>query len=747
MTSWGRLELSPNYVHTMSKTLLNMPVHVYESALSRRNSWIGDLYRWFREKANLGLGYTSLFSWWTVGYWVLWANLPFDSVQAQIPAMRDFIVMTFVLNAVAILVLHVLELLCNKPLAERGWPCISGSNARVLWGGAWWEQDKSVMMCMGLPATVFGVLLLMSSYMGWHGSSTALEHLWPGAGMVALGVLCFVLDRWEPGFGLGVPTDSEIRQRGRSVMAAASAVPPRSQAASTAAQEDYATPVEVRRPKLNFDGIFGMQVVKQKLLEASTACISDREQGSETPRNGILFHGEPGNGKTVFAEALAGELEVPFIQMTYGDVSSKWVGEMPRVIAKAFEYAKAKAPCVFFIDEIDSFITSRDSGSNNAEDLKITNTILTEIVALRGHRVVLIGATNYLSKLDAAAIREGRFDFKVEITPPDEPARIGLLSHGIKKHAGHLDVDQDALRSVAKRWSGFAVSRLLAVAQAVPAYTKERSLTKLGFDEWMGALREVQGRSGRLPVNTKSLGELILEAETRESIELVAGRLKDAHRIEMLGGSIPSGVLFHGPSGTGKTAAARALAKEAGWAFLSVAGPDLLSDRTKLDKLYAEAKDIRPTLIFIDEADDLLRNRQYSNTPDLCNKLLVLMDGTDERVQDVVFIAATNHPDQIDPALLRAGRFTEKVEFTLPPQTEIPRFISSWLKGKRVVLEPSVDAFDVSEMLRDQTIATIEGVLQYAVNRAISNHDHSTQLTLTLDDIKTARRVVNPEEF
>lgn len=731
----------------MSKTLLNMPAHVYESALSRRNSWVGDLYRWFREKANLALGYASVFSWWTVGYWVLWANLPFDSVQAQIPAMRDFIVLTFALNAVAILALHILELICNKPMAERGWPCVAGSNARVLWGGAWWEQDKSVMMCMGLPAMVFGALLLMSTYMGWHGSTSAMEHFWPGLGMVALGVLCFALDRWEPGFGLGVPTDSEIRQRGKSVSTAATAVPPRSQAANTAAQEDYATPVEARQPKLDFSGIFGMQVIKDKLLEASKETLSDRAQGTEAPRNGILLHGEPGNGKTVFGEALAGELGVPFIPMTYGDVSSKWVGEMPRVIAKAFDYAKSRAPCVFFIDEIDSFITSRDSGSNNAEDLKITNTILTEIVSLREHKVVLIGATNYLSKLDAAAIREGRFDFKVEITPPDEPARIGLLTHGVRKHAGHLVVDQDALQSVAKRWSGFAVSRLLAVAKAVPAYTKERNLTTLGFDEWMGALREVQGRAGRLPVNTKSLDELILETETRESIELVAGRLKDAHRIEMLGGTLPSGVLFHGPSGTGKTAAARALAKEAGWAFLSVAGPDLLADRSKLDKLYSEAKDIRPTLIFIDEADDLLRNRQYSSTPDLCNKLLVLMDGTDERVHDVVFIAATNHPDQIDPALLRAGRFTEKVEFTLPPQSEIPRFISSWLKGKRVLLEPSVDAFDVSEMLQGQTIATIEGVLQYAVNRAISNHDPSSQLTLSLDDINTARRVVNPSEY
>jgi transitional endoplasmic reticulum ATPase len=86
-------------------------------------------------------------------------------------------------------------------------------------------------------------------------------------------------------------------------------------------------------------------------------------------------------------------------------------------------------------------------------------------------------------------------------------------------------------------------------------------------------------------------------------------------------------------------------AKEVEWAFLSVAGPDLVADRSKLDKLYAEAKDTRTTLIFIDEADDVLRSRQVSSTSDLTIKLLTIMDGAEDRVVDMVWIAATNNPD------------------------------------------------------------------------------------------------------
>ncbi len=512
-------------------------------------------------------------------------------------------------------------------------------------------------------------------------------------------------------------------------------------------KEDYATPVHAVQPKINFSAIYGMRSVKEKLLEPAQLIIAERtaRPGAENPANGILLHGGPGNGKTVFAEALAGELKVPFVQLTYGDVSSKWVGEMPRLISNVFAYAKRCAPCVLFVDEFDSFVRSRDMGGSNEESLKITNTLLTEIVNLRDHRVVLVAATNYLVNLDAAAIREGRFDYKVEITPPDEEARIGLLKTAAGKHLAHLSVDGQALESVAQRWNGFSVSRLLAVAKVMPRYAKEKGLKEIGFDEWMAALREVQGRNGRVPANTKSISELVLDASTREALSMIAGRLTDAHRIESLGGTLPSGVLFYGPPGTGKTAAARALAKQAGWAFLSVSGPDLVADREKLTKLYAEAQDIRPTLVFIDEGDDILRNRQYSSTPDLVNRLLVLMDGAEEKVKDVVFIAATNNPDQIDPALLRAGRFTEKVEFSAPPAEQIPRFVSSWLKGKKVMLSADLDAWEVAALLEGQTIANIEGVLQYALNRVIASASKGGQLVIGREDLEGAIRVVVPE--
>jgi transitional endoplasmic reticulum ATPase len=547
----------------------------------------------------------------------------------------------------------------------------------------------------------------------------------------------FLYSRNMSGFGHVIPTAEERDAAAHAARARQSAELNHEQQ-----KQEYRMPVEAREARLNFSDIFGMQIVKDKLLAPAQAILRDRAHDQEAPGNGILMHGEPGNGKTAFAEALAGQLDVPFIQITYGDISSKWLGEMPRLLSMSFEFAKEQAPCVLFIDEIDSFIRSRDSGSSNPEDLKITNTLLTEIVNLREHPVVLVAATNFLNNLDAAAIREGRFDFKVEITPPDEVARIGLLESGTRKYSGSLIIDPDPMKSVARRWGGFSVSRLLAVVKALPDYARDKGINAIGFDDWMGALRTVQGRKGQAPAASRPLNDLILQAETRDALNLIAGRLKDVERIESMGGTLPNGILFHGPSGTGKTAAARALALESGWAFLSVAGPDLLADREKITKVYAEAKDLRPTLVFIDEADDVMRNRQLSVTPDLVNRLLALMDGTAEKIKDVVFIAATNHPDQIDPALLRAGRFTEKVAFFTPPVTEVPRAVAAWLRKRQVNLEPGLELFEVADLVAGESMANIEGILQYALNRSIPRHSDGQHVVVRRDDLIAGRRVV-----
>ncbi len=729
---WDIFNTLPSMV-PVQKSIANMPDAIRATARvnARDYSKVASAVCWIEEKLHMLCVLLSYFSWWTVAFW-LGAWVASDTWMGRaVPGVRTFIVITYGLSFCLLLVTHWLGVQTKIPRAEPGWPALSDASS------------TNEFRQLGISLVVFGSLVMVACFVGAHGAVTAKEHLPAALGTLGLGAAALWL-YWKPlKYWYSVPGAGEV--------AASAAVrdavfqrslQPRSNSASEGPQEDYATPISPSKPRLTFHDIFGMAAVKEKLLTPASVALAERVPGSEDPRNGILLHGEPGNGKTAFAEALAGELGVPFLQMTYGDVSSKWVGEMPRVIANCFALAKRSAPCVFFVDELDSFLTSRDSGSNNSEDQKITNTLLTEIVNLRRHRVVLVGATNYLAKLDAAAIREGRFDYKVEVTPPDEVARIGLLQHAAQKYGGALDFAASDVVAIAQRWNGFSVARLQAVAKAVPGYAQLHGVTHVRFDDWVGALREVQGRNAKTLQHAKDLGDLVLDAETRERLEMIASRLKDSYRIETRGGTLPNGVLFYGPSGTGKTEAARSLAKACGWAFLSVAGPDLVADRAKLAAVFEEARDARPAIIFIDEADDLLRSRQFSSTPDLTNKLLTLMEGAEERVKDVVVIAATNNPSDVDAALLRAGRFTEKVSFQPPEDDQVPRYVANWLKQKRVGLEVGLDAFDIATMCGGQTIASIQGALQYALNRAIHRHQGDGEVVLTRQDCQAALSVV-----
>jgi transitional endoplasmic reticulum ATPase len=556
--------------------------------------------------------------------------------------------------------------------------------------------------------------------------------------LLAVGMLAYRL--LTPDFLLRRPASVPVPCRASqthaptTAPAAVSPAPPTEPAIKAATAQDYGTPVTARGARLAFAGIFGMQRVKEQLLEPAQAIVSGARLAGEPSPNGILLHGKPGNGKTLFAEALAGELHVPFVALTYGDVASKWIGEMPRVISNCFAYSKASAPCVLFIDEIDSFLRSREFASGSSEDLKITNTLLTEIVGIREHRVVLVGATNYLANLDSAAIREGRFDMKVEITPPDEAARIGILQAAARKYAAGLSFDDAALCYIAKRWHGHSVSRLTAVAKALPAHSRSQGLRRIGVEEWLAVLREVQGRNHQVPPNSKRLSQLVLESNTAAALSLLAHRLKDAYRIESLGGSLPRGILLHGSAGTGKTTAARALALECGWAYIETSGAQLFVDPGLLDKVHAEAVEQRPVVLFIDQADDVLATRSFGPAQDVALKLQTLLAGEAEHGNDVVLIAATNSIENVEPALLRAGGFDEQIELAAPASDNVARVVEQWLAGKKVQLARGLRVRDLAPTMASRSFGEIDNMLQRALNRAIHRTRETERVTLTRED-------------
>lgn len=500
-------------------------------------------------------------------------------------------------------------------------------------------------------------------------------------------------------------------------------------------------------PTRTFRDIHGHEELKTRLSNVAAAVLAQKgHTGPYLPRNGILLYGPPGSGKTVFAEALAGELRLPLLTLTNADVASRWVGEKTSRVRAAFQEAMRRQPCVLFVDEIDSFLESRDAAGPGTvkEDRDLVNALLTLMVDVRRSNVVLVAATNHLDRLDAAAVREGRFDFKIEIPAPDFAARIGLLRDALGAHLPHANVPVNILDAVARRWNGYSTKRILSIVEELPSVLSRAGRRVPSFQDFMAALRAVQGHAAARLENVRPVSELVLSERTRRGLENACARMRDPERTEAHGGTLPTGVVFFGPPGTGKTAAAKAMAHELGWTFLAVTGAELSRDLEALNRLYAKAQELRPALIFIDEADELLRHRDYSAASAATNKLLTMMDGAGERVRDVVWIAATNHLEQVDPALLRGGRFSEKIVFDLPSYDAVVTHVESWLHTRKVVLEATFDVRGLVELIGDCSIADVEAVMQTAVNLALGRGSVPVQLS-RLDVVHAAELVIGSD--
>lgn len=510
------------------------------------------------------------------------------------------------------------------------------------------------------------------------------------------------------------------------------------------AQQQPAVPAydfneNIRYPRYTFADVVGMAETKKRLESAAQEIV----RGQGKPRNGMILFGDPGNGKSMFAEALAGELQVPFFSIAYGDMASKWVNETPLKVKAAFQAARKLGAGVFFIDEIDSFLKARD-GSAHHMDQDLTNVMLTEIVALRGTKIILVGATNMLDKLDGAGIREGRFDYKIEIPAPDLLARQAILCRSIGDELGFDLVDSEAVTKLAERWEGFSASRLSSLGSQLYEMWRDGQFGgKVTFDVCMRAMRLLQGRRGKLPENVKSIDEILMPQGSRNALRDLAFKMENVDNLERIGGRLPPGVIFVGPPGTGKTQAAMALAKTSGWAFLKITGAEIIAKPQAWDALYREACDIRPVVVFLDEADGILCDRQYSNYGMVTEKILTTMDGAGGRVRDVLFVAATNHYDRIDSAAVRGGRFEDKIVFDVPGVRDMAEYVEAAVARWAGTWEiPGEVRMLLIDKVTGCSIADADAVIQKTIDIAAVRRMRDGSTALRPEDVEQSARSV-----
>jgi transitional endoplasmic reticulum ATPase len=240
--------------------------------------------------------------------------------------------------------------------------------------------------------------------------------------------------------------------------------------------------VQVQIPDVSWDDVGGLDELKDELREAVEWPIKHKEAydyvNVETPK-GVLLHGPPGTGKTLIAKALAKMTESNFISIKGPELLSKWVGESEKGVREIFRKARQAAPCIIFLDEIDSLVPRRSSGNSDSHVTEnIVSQILTEIDGLEElHNVLIIGATNRLDIVDEALLRPGRFDRIIEVGNPDSKGRKHIFEIHTKKKPLEGNVDIKKLVEITDGFSGAEIAAITnrAALVALKRYVSGKS--------------------------------------------------------------------------------------------------------------------------------------------------------------------------------------------------------------------------------------------------------------------------------
>uniref|UniRef100_A0A8C4IJG8 Nuclear VCP like n=1 Tax=Dicentrarchus labrax TaxID=13489 RepID=A0A8C4IJG8_DICLA len=493
---------------------------------------------------------------------------------------------------------------------------------------------------------------------------------------------------------------------------------------------------ELQYPSLKFEDVGGNE---ETLTEVCKLLIHLRhpevyQQLGMVPPRGFLLHGPPGCGKTLLAQAVAGELQLPMLKVSAPELVSGVSGESEQKLRELFDLALSSAPCILFIDEIDAITPKREVASKDMER-RIVAQLLTCMDDLNSltvtAQVLVIGATNRPDSLDPALRRAGRFDREICLGIPDEAARLRILKTLCRK----LKLPEDfEYQQLARLTPGYVGADLMALCREAAMSAVNRVLLEIrgrpqshsqtSTEEPLtgGVLTEPAATDDELwhllhlLKNTESLSEeelaglSILMSDFQASLASVQPSAKregfatvpdvtweDVGALQDIREELTMAILAPVRSPEqfralglrcGKTLLAKAVANESGLNFISVKGPELLNmyvgeSERAVRQVFQRGRSSAPCVIFFDELDALCPRRsghESGASVRVVNQLLTEMDGLETRRQ-VFIMAATNRPDIIDPAILRPGRLDKTLYVGLPPPADRHAILLTITKG------------------------------------------------------------------
>ena len=531
-------------------------------------------------------------------------------------------------------------------------------------------------------------------------------------------------------------------------------------------------------PQVTYEDIGGIRGEIKKVREMIELPLRHPEifekLGIEAPK-GVLLYGPPGTGKTLLAKAVANESQAHFISISGPEIMSKFYGESEARLREIFKEAREKAPSIIFVDEIDSIAPKREEVTGEVERRVVSQMLsLMDGLEARG-KVIVISATNRPNAIDPALRRPGRFDREIEIKVPDKKGRKEILqihSRNMPLAADdqELPVNIEKIAAVSHGYVGADLEYLCKEAamkclrrllpelnleeEKIPPETLDKLI--VNADDFKKALVEVTPSGMREvfienpDVSWEEIGGL--EEVKKELMEAVEWPMKYPGLYDKLGHKMPRGILLHGPSGTGKTLMAKAVATESEANFVSVRGPELLSkwvgeSERGIREIFKRARQSAPCVIFFDEIDSIAPIRgaggETAVTERVVSQLLTELDGM-ENMHGVVVLAATNRADMIDPALLRPGRFDKIISIPLPDKDGRKMVIEIHSKDIPLADQNGPDKIDfekLAEITDGLSSADVASIANTAVSLVVHEHLDNAAPDKNLSDDETKKIV------
>ena len=507
-----------------------------------------------------------------------------------------------------------------------------------------------------------------------------------------------------------------------------------------------------RAPAVSYEDIGGLEREVARVREIVELPLKHsrlfERLGILAPK-GVLLYGPPGTGKTLLARAVAAESRVHFIHLNGPEIMRKFYGESEAKLREVFEEAARRAPAILFIDEIDAVAPKRADVPGEVEKRVVAQLLsLMDGFVSRG-QVIVIGATNIPEVLDPALRRPGRFDREIEIGVPNTQARLQILR--IHSRAMPLRPDVD-LKDIAEHSHGFVGADLEALCQEVGMIALRRfllqvrqspentidestdlSALQVTREDFLAGLKEVEPSATREFFIEKSATTFASLGGLDDVKRLLEAVVEHAHIhddvYDQVGLTAPRGILLVGPSGTGKTAMARALSGEKQIPLIAIDGPQLYSkwlgeSEKALREVFKKARRAAPCLLFFDTIDAIapqLGADQFGADvfQRILSQLLREIDNLRD-VKGVILLAATNRQARVEPALLRSGRFDYIVRFAKPDAAERAAIVR--LCCRQVPIAPDVDIEALARRADGLTGADLETMCKKATLLAIAEY-------------------------